>query len=345
MAERAGAFAPGRVNLIGEHTDYNDGLALPFAIERGVTVWAQAVDGPQVRVLAVDLDERDEFDAEDPPPAEGWQAFSRGVVAELRRSGTRLPRGAEIEISGDVPRGGGLSSSAALSVALALVLCALANEPEPDRIGLARLCSAVENHWVGARTGLLDQLASLFGCEGHAVLIDFASLELTSVPLALGQATLVTLDSGETHTLGESGYNRRREECARACELLEVPSLRQATAEAIDALPSPLRQRAQHVMDENHRVRQAVGALERRDGEALAALLSASHASLRDLYEVSTPAVERTVERLRRAGALGARLVGGGFGGSVLAMMPAGAELPEGAIEVRPGPGAGLLDA
>ncbi len=342
MPDHIAAFAPGRVNLIGEHTDYNDGLALPFAISDGVTVRAARLQDPVVQARAADLGEEDRFDLPDISSADGWRAFVRGAVAELQEAGWRLP-GVRLEIAGGVPRGGGLSSSAALEVALTLALVALAGGTDPDRRKLAELCSRIENDWVGARTGLLDQLASLFGQQDRALRIDFRDLEITEVRLDLGDHRLVTLDSGEQHSVAESGYNQRREECAQACEFLGVSSLRDAKLEAARELPAPLAARAEHVITENERVEEAVRALADGDLTALGALLNASHQSLRDLYEVSTPAVEATVERLLACGALGARIVGGGFGGNVLGLLPPDADAPAEAIEVRPGPGAHLL--
>ena len=343
MPNRVTAFAPGRVNLIGERTDYNQGLALPFAISEGVTVRAEAISGDRVEAVAADLNKRDDFELAQPPPARGWRAFVRGAVAELQRAGLPI-RAVRVRISGDVPRGGGLSSSAALEVALTLALIALTDAPEPDRIELAKICSKIENDWVGAQTGLLDQLASLLGEDDHALRIDFRSLEITPVILELGDYKLVTLHSGDQHSNAASGYNERRRECALASEKLGVPSLREATLEAAAALPPPLDRRAAHIITENQRVDAAVSALERREMVELGRLLDASHASLRDCYEISTPAVERAIEKLHEAGALGARIIGGGFGGHVLGLMPPGARLPEGAHEVRPGPGARVMD-
>ena len=335
------AFAPGRVNLIGEHTDYNRGFSLPFAIAQGVTVRARARPGGRIEATAKDLGERDSFVLEAPGHAEGWRAFVRGACAELAGAGVPL-RGAVLEIGGDVPRGAGLSSSAALEVALVLALIALGGGGEPPRLELAKLCSRIENEWVGAQTGLLDQLTSLFGEPGRALLIDFASLEVRPVALELGDWRLVTLDSGERHTHAASGYNERRAQCEEACRELGVASLREATLEMVAALHDPLARRARHVVSENARVLEAAAALERGDVEALGPLLDASHASLRDDYEVSTPAVEAAVARLHEAGAAGARIVGGGFGGHVLGLLPPAALAPPGALEVRPGPGAAL---
>jgi len=335
------AFGPGRVNLIGEHTDYNGGLSLPFAIAQGVTVTATPLDGGHVEAYAADHGEEDRFPLANPADGdhEGWRNFVRGTVAELAAAGHTIAP-ARLEITGDVPEGSGLSSSAALEVALALAV--LGHEPA-DRVELAKLCSRVENAWVGAQTGLLDQLASLFGRADHALRIDFTTLTIAPVPLEIGDWTLVTLDSGEQHSHAAGGYNERRAECARACELLRVPTLSQTTPAAAARLPEPLDRRARHVLEENARVDAAVAALRARDLVGTGRLLDASHASLRDLYDASTPAVEATVRRLKRAGAAGARMVGGGFGGHVLALLPPGAEPPDGAIVVRPSSGGRLL--
>ena len=339
---RVQAFAPGRVNLVGEHTDYNGGLCLPFAIERGVTVTADPLPGGAIEAHALDLGESDSFElggaterAPGPrgarafpvgggrgagPP--GWRAFVRGAVAELTRAGIEL-RPCRLDITGDVPRGAGLSSSAALSVSLCLALCAVAGAEPPGRIELARLCSRIERDWCGAETGLLDQLASLFGERGRALRIDMRGPEIEPVPLELGDHVLATLDSGAERSVAASGYNERREECRAACRALGVESLRDA--ESHEGLPEPLGRRVRHVLSENERVDAAVAALAAGDLEELGRLLDASHRSLRDDYEVSVPAVEEAVSACKEAGALGARIMGGGFGGSVLALFPPGA--------------------
>src|SRR4051812_46002591 len=192
------AWAPGRVNLIGEHTDYAGGLALPFAIERGVTVTATPSDVFDVHAL--DLGERDAFAPQGIERVAGWRAFVRGVVAELSAAGFDV-RPARLEITGDLQRGGGLSSSAALEAALCLALVG-----ETDRVALAKLCARVENEWVGAQTGLLDQLAVLLARAGHALRIDFTTLDTEHVPLDLGDWRLVTLDSGVVHSHADGAY-------------------------------------------------------------------------------------------------------------------------------------------
>jgi galactokinase len=201
----------------------------------------------------------------------------------------------------------------------------------------------VENEWIGARTGLLDQLAALFCREGSALRIDIEALELAEVPLDLAGGTLATLDSGAERALPDSGYNERRAECARAAELLGVDTLRHAALEDVARLPEPLDRRVRHVLEENARVDSAVSALARGDQLELGRLLDASHASLRDLFEVSAPEVERAVERMKEASAAGARVMGGGFGGSVLGLFPPEASPPAGTLQVRPGPAARLL--
>jgi galactokinase len=353
--EHVKAFAPGRVNLIGEHTDYNGGLALPFAIAQGITVEGRRNDERRILAGASDLGEQDAFALEDRTRGEGWRAFVRGTVAELSDAGFPPP-GAQLQIGGDLPRGAGLSSSAALEVALCLALLALGEGNGEDgsgaggaggaslaRLDIARLCARVENDWVGAQTGLLDQIASLYGEPDTALCIDFATLGIEPVPLRLEGWRLVVLDSGESHSNSAGGYNERRTECARACELLGIEWLSEADDRAVEALPGKLRLRAQHVLGENDRVRAAVAALRSGELQRLGPLLDASHESLRDLYEISTPAVEATVGRLLDAGASGARILGGGFGGCVLAMFAPGTEPPAQALEVHPAAGAHLL--
>ena len=343
-AERAvTAFAPGRVNLIGEHTDYNDGLCLPFAIERGVTVTATAAGGTAIEVRARDLGESDRIEPRGQAAGNdgvGWRAFARGVVGELRRAGVELP-GARLDISGDLPRGAGLGSSAALSVSLCLALLELAGESTSlNRMALALLCARVENDWVGVPSGLLDQLAVLFGEPGRALRLDMRSALVEPVGLDLGGWRLALLDSGARRKLAGSGYEERRAECERACRELGVASLRDARVEDVATLPAPLDARARHVLCENDRVEATIEAVTASDFERLGTLLNASHASLRDDFDVSVPEVEATIERAAHAGARGARIHGGGFGGQVLALFGPATGLPDDATPVAPSAGA-----
>ncbi|MEA2472082.1 MAG: galactokinase, partial [Thermoleophilaceae bacterium] len=296
--------------------------------------------GDSIEAHAVDLGESDRFPVGDPPPSEGWRAFVRGVAAELDAPAARL------SIHGTVPLGSGLSSSAALSVSLCLALLGLCGADEgADRLELARLCSRVENEWVGAQTGLLDQIASLFGVPGAALRVDFRSLDVQPVPLRLGDWSLVLVDSGDEHSnAAAGGYNERRRECADAAAQLGVELVSDASRSAAEALPGRLRRRVLHVLDENERVDAAVGALRSDDMPRLGRLLDESHTSMRDQYDASTDAVERTVRRLKDGGAAGARMMGGGFGGHVLALLPPGAPQPDGARSVAPGPGARVLE-
>jgi galactokinase len=300
------------------------------------------VAGDRVEAYAADLNERDSFSATAPARADGWRAFVRGAFAVLAESGV-CPGGASITITSDLPQGIGVSSSAALSVALCLALTQLSGELIPEPIVVARLCQRIEQSWLGAQTGLLDQLASLHGTARQAMLIDFQDLSVAAVPLALDGHRLVLINAGERDRDAIAGYNQRREQCAAAAARVGAETLRSALFQDLHMLPDVLARRARHVIAENGRVLEAVDALNRGEMSKLGALLDASHASLRDNFEVSTAAVERAVRTLKDAGALGARLMGGGFGGSVIGLLPVDAAVPDGAVEVRACGGAHLL--
>ena len=353
--ERTGAFAPGRVNLIGEHTDYNQGLALPFAIAEGVTVRARGATGSAARVRAGarELAERDEFALADPPPAAGWRAFVRGVVAELARAGYPL-LGARLQIGGDLPPGAGLSSSAALEVALCLALVELGGR-EPGRRARGRRSIApsiaravrARGERLGGRPHRAARPARLAVRRARQRAVHRLSHAHRRCPCRSCSATgawwcstpvSVTCTRAPATTSGAPNAHGR-------AQLLGVGSLRDADAgEAADPARAAAAPRPPRARREPARARGG-GRAHRRDLPALGELLDASHASLRDDYEVSTPAVERTVKRLRDAGAAGARIVGGGFGGIVLGLFAPGGRPPEGAREVRPSAGAHPLDA
>jgi galactokinase len=276
-------WAPGRVNLIGEHTDYSGGLVLPVAIQLGLTL---RVEGPSDGLELVS----ERFG----PAAAGWGRYADAVAAELDALG-RPPVAFRGTIESTLPAGAGLSSSAALEVAVALALCEVADwHVEP--LEVAQACSRAELRAVGAPVGILDHAASLLGRDGHALLLDCGTLEHRSIPVP-ADAALLVVDSGVAHSHETSGYATRRAE-----------------------LEAGMPKRVRHVRTENERVLRFAGALGSGDLRAAGELLLESHASLRDDYEVSTPELDALVGRAVAAGALGARLVGGGFGGSVLVL-------------------------
>ena len=306
--------APGRVNLIGEHTDYNEGFVLPIAIDRTVAVAAAPGAGRTVRAYSVDFDARDEWRI-DAPRRTGreWRDYVRAVAWALLDAGYEL-RGVDLAIAGDVPPGSGLSSSAALEIAVAGALCSVADiSVQPERLAL--ICQKAENQFVGVQSGVMDQLAAACSRAGHALLIDCRSLDRDFVALP-GEIVIIVVDSKVPRRLGETPYNQRREECAAAAQELGVSSLREAAIGDIEGLREPLKRRARHVVSENQRVLEAVDALRSRNLARLGELMYESHASLRDGFGVSTPELDLLVELASRTtGVFGARLTGAGFGG------------------------------
>ena len=318
-------WAPGRVNLIGEHTDYNEGFVLPLAIPLGTfAAVARRGDG-LVRCRSLE-----EGDAE---------TYVNGVVWALREAGVAID-GAEVVVDSTVPQGSGLSSSAALECSVAIALAEL-HDADLDRIELARAAQRAENEVVGVPTGLMDQLASLLGSAGEALFIDMRSLSIRPVPLALdGSARLLVIDTRVPRRLAEGAYADRRAACESAATTLGVPTLRDAGPDDVDAaadrLGDVVYRRARHVVRENERVLRAVDALGGARFEEVGALLDASHASLRDDYEVSSPELDAAVDAAVAAGAFGARMTGAGFGGCALALVPAAAaETVERAVVAR----------
>jgi galactokinase len=319
--------APGRVNLIGEHTDYNDGFVLPAAIDLAAWVAAAPRQDRVVRVDAVDLGRRAErsLDEADPRPARDWSDYVFGVAFELERVGYRL-RGADLVLTSDVPVGAGMSSSAALEVAVALALLDLA-EIQLDPVEVAQLCQTAENRFVGTRCGIMDQFASCRGRAGHALLLDCRSLEVRDVPIP-ANVVLLVCDSRVTHALADGAYNERRAACESAVQALrrrrpDIRALRDVTLaeleRARDEIPEVVWRRCRHVVTENARVVSAIDVLAAGDLTALGALLRASHESLRDDYEVSCAELDFLVDVASRCdGVFGSRLMGGGFGGSTI---------------------------
>ncbi|SDL67021.1 galactokinase [Tessaracoccus oleiagri] len=328
-------FGPGRVNLIGEHTDYNEGFVLPFAIEqRAVVAAARRDDGRLVlRSLEVYGDVDLALDGLRPGGDAGWSAYLAGVHWALSRAGHEVG-GATMVLSSDVPLGAGLSSSAAIECAAMAALVDLYGL-DVAALDRAKLAQVAENAYVGAPTGILDQAASTLCKEGHGLFMDCRTLETRDVPLPLADHGLeiLVLDTRTPHSHVDGEYGARRAACEEAARLLGVPALRDVTdpAAALQQLDDPLlRKRVRHVVTENQRVLEAVAVARDGDLERLGPLLDASHASMRDDYEITVPTVDLAVDVAREEGALGARMTGGGFGGCIIALAPSGAGDPMG---------------
>ena len=330
LEERFGALpaalvrAPGRVNLIGEHTDYNDGFVLPMAIDRAVWIALRPRSDRTVVVRALDYQQQTTFQlAALERGREVWAEYLKGVAWALQQSGLEL-RGWEGVLAGDVPRGAGLSSSAALELATARAFQVASAFPwEPVR--MARLCQQAENRWVGMASGIMDQLISAGGRQGYALLIDCRSLATTAVPLPAATAVVV-LDTGTRRGLVDSAYNERRAQCEEVARRFGVPALRDVTLEELEVRTAELdelgRKRARHVISENARTREAAAAMKRGDAARLGELMNASHESLRKDFEVSSSALDAMVACARaQAGCLGARMTGAGFGGCAVALV------------------------
>jgi galactokinase len=356
--------APGRVNLIGEHTDYNDGFVLPCAISRLTMVAARRRDDRQVRIIAGDLGgATTEFSLSrtiQPDRAAPWSNYVRGVTDGLLDAGLDLP-GADLAIVGDMPQGAGLSSSAALENAAGLALAALAGKPDFDRSRLALIGQRAEHRFAGCQCGIMDQLVSARAQAGAALLIDCRSLECTSVSLPDDLAVMI-VHSGIERGLVDGEYNLRRQQCEAAARHFGVAALRD-----LAELPEPggldpvAYARARHVVGENARTLAAAEALANGDLAQLGSLMAASHAAMRDDFQITLPAIDRLVALLQDAiGADGgARMTGGGFGGAVVALLPkdrvaavrsaveAGYRTPSGAAPLimieQPSAGASLL--
>jgi len=325
------AEAPGRVNLIGEHTDYNDGFVLPMGIARHAVVAFRPRADRRLRAASVAFDETRTVDIDTLAPGGGgghWMDYVAGVAWALRQDG-RDVRGADLAVAGDVPIGAGLSSSAALEVAVARALCAASSLPW-DAVEMARLCQRAENAYVGMNCGVMDQFAASASAEGHALLLDCRSLKTEAVPLPAGAAAVV-MDTGVRRSLAGSAYNDRRRSCEEAVAVLrgaspDVRALRDVTAALLEAerghLDPVAFKRAAHVVVENFRPVQMAAALRAGDLATAGRLMNESHASLRDLYEVSCAELDAMVEIAQaQAGCLGARMTGAGFGGCAVALV------------------------
>ena len=322
------ARAPGRVNLIGDHTDYNDGFVLPLAIDRAVWIALRPRDDHRVAVHSLDFHQDAAFEVgRDGARTSGWHEYVRGVGWALAEAGHRL-QGWEGVVAGDVPLGAGLSSSAALELAAARAFAGAARI-EWDPVHMARVAQRAENAWVGVNCGIMDQLISATGLRGHAVLIDCRSLETRPVPIP-AHASVVVLDTATRRGLVDSAYNERRAQCEAAARFFGVPALRDVSAEAFAAQAHELDaltcRRARHVITENARTLAAADALTAGDVRLVGRLMRESHASLRDDFEVSSDALDTMVALAgEQDGCFGARMTGAGFGGAAVALVDAGA--------------------
>jgi galactokinase len=316
--------APGRVNLIGEHTDYNDGFVLPMAIDRAIWIALRPRDDREVHVYSADFEETTHFALHAfQNTSAGWAEYLKGVAWSLQEAGYAL-QGWEGVVAGDVPRGAGLSSSAALELAAARAFAAVSDLPWDAR-EMAKLCQRAENDWVGMKCGIMDQMISAAGQADHALLIDCRSLQTELVPLP-PETVVVVLDTTTRRGLVDSAYNERRTQCEAAAGFFNVPALRdvgvdqfEAQSEALDEVT---RRRARHVITENKRTLQAAEAMRCDDPSEMGCLMNASHASLRDDFEVSSEALNTMVAcAVQEEGCYGARMTGAGFGGCAVALV------------------------
>jgi galactokinase len=317
--------APGRVNLIGEHTDYNEGFVLPIAVDRQTVVAATTSELELIQVHSINLGEHAKIDLSRPHSSgqNHWVEYVEGVARVLKDQGFPIT-GADLVISSDVPIGSGLSSSAALEMSVGFALLKLTGK-EVDLLTLALAAQKAEHVYAGAKVGLMDQLASAFGKRQYALLIDCRSLERTLIKLEIGDAIVVVCDTNVRHKLAASEYNQRREECERGVEILRhylphIRALRDVSVADFKAyesvLPEPIRRRCRHVVYENERTLRAAEALRNGDLAEFGKLMKQSHESLRDDYEVSSRELDVMVEvALAQKGVIGARMTGGGFGG------------------------------
>lgn len=318
--------APGRVNLIGEHTDYNDGFVLPMAIDRAIWIALRPRTDRTVAVRSIDYGDSAEFALDGLTHQQGgWVEYLKGTAWSLQDAGHSLA-GWEGILVGDVPRGAGLSSSAALELATARAFAA-ASDFAWDAVAMAKLGQRAENQWVGVNCGIMDQLISSAGQADHALLIDCRSLEIMPVPLPPGVVVTI-LDTSTRRGLVDSAYNERRSQCEAAARHFGVKALRDVSLEQFEqhaaGLDATTQRRAQHVIAENARTLEAAAAMQAADAQKLGLLMNESHASLRDLYEVSSDALNAMVESAQMQPAcFGARMTGAGFGGCAMALVDA----------------------
>jgi galactokinase len=321
--------APGRVNLIGEHTDYNDGFVLPMAIERYIVIAGDTNTKREVTLHSVTPGETATFSVRPKvePGAPSWSNYVRGVIAGFQKPGKKLSA-FDAVIESNLPYGGGLASSAALEVATATLLELMTGQTL-DPIEKAVLCQQAEHDFAGVPCGIMDQFTSILGRENHALLLDCRSRTTTPVAMTNPDVTVLIINTNIRHKLAEGEYAKRRAQCETAARVLKVAALRDATLEALDAARKQLEpvvfRRARHVISENERTLRAARAIQASDWTRVGQLMSASHASLRDDYEVSCPELDLVVEVAQQigeaGGVIGCRMTGGGFGGCVVSLV------------------------
>ncbi|MGI9036663.1 MAG: galactokinase [Pyrinomonadaceae bacterium] len=319
--------APGRVNLIGEHTDYNDGFVLPCAIDFAAYTAIAPRSDKKIRAASLNCDGEIEIDlkaATNRTIAENWTKFVQGIAFTIGKSGRQLC-GANLLIDSDVPLGAGLSSSAALEISIGYALCQI-SEIEIEPFDLAKIAQIAEHDYAKVKSGIMDPFASVFGRENHALFLDCRSLNWSPIPLS--SANFMICNAKTKHDLADGIYNQRRAECERAAKLLNCESLRDVTPEEFERnsekLPPALRQRARHVITENQRVLKAVEVLRKNDLSEFGRLMNESHQSLRDDFQVSSFELDLMVKLAReQKGVLGARMTGGGFGGCTINLVEA----------------------
>lgn len=316
------AHAPGRVNLIGEHTDYNDGFVLPMAIDRDIRIALKPRDDATVRVFSIDLAAGAAFELNSLAPGKGWIEYIKGIANELQLA--RYPlRGFDAALTGDAPRGAGLSSSAALELAAARAFCA-SSSFDWDAQEMAKIAQRAENHWVGVQCGIMDQMASAAAKENHALFLDCRTMEIQHIPLPKDVAVVV-MDTSTRRGLVDSAYNERRSQCEEAARFFGVKALRDVSMDALETAKGKLDektfQRARHIVTENERVLQAIQSMRNGDIGRLGELFAASHVSLRDDFEVTNDALNWIVECAQeQESCYGARMTGAGFGGCAVAL-------------------------
>ena len=319
--QSASSFAPGRVELLGNHTDYNGGVVLSVAINLGIAARGRARNDEKIRLTSEGLSGVVNADLETLAPNDSWADYPLGVAKVLHDNGFPIA-GFEANFSSNLPLGAGLSSSAAIEVSMAVLLTRLFDFQVPP-IDLARLCRKAENEYVGVSCGLLDQVSSIFGEKDHAIFLDCRAETVETLPFP-PEVGLLVVHSGVKHALSGGEYNERRDQCFEAAEILGVRALRDATSEQLAAavMPALVKRRAAHIIGENERVFQAVDHLKRHDAVALGKLMRESHRSSIENFENSTPELDALVEiSCAQEGVYGARLTGGGFGGAIVALV------------------------